>query len=195
MSASGCDFERAFDVLLSLDFAEVRIRLYFIARSVLDWGSGWDEFLTYQVVDEFTQASDPNVYAAGDCANHPNSLIGRRLRLESVQNAIDQAKAAAAAICGKPKAYAEVPWFWSDQYDLKLQIAGLSAPGDEVVLRGDPATRKFAAFYLRNGVVSAVDAVNSAPEYMIGRMMIAQKKEVAAEKLADLSIPMKAMMG
>ncbi len=147
------------------------------------------------VVDEFTQASDPNVYAAGDCANHPNSLIGRRLRLESVQNAIDQAKAAAAAICGKPKAYAEVPWFWSDQYDLKLQIAGLSAPGDEVVLRGDPATRKFAAFYLRNGVVSAVDAVNSAPEYMIGRMMIAQKKEVAAEKLADLSIPMKAMMG
>lgn len=146
------------------------------------------------VVDEFARASDPSVYAAGDCANHPNPLLGRRLRLESVQNAIDQAKAAALAITGKPKPYAEVPWFWSDQYDLKLQIAGLSAPGDEVVLRGDPATRKFAAFYLREGHVAAVDAVNAAPEYMIGRMMIAQKKSVEAAKLADLSIPMKSFM-
>ena len=146
------------------------------------------------VVDEFARASDPDVYAIGDCANHPNPLLGRRLRLESVQNAIDQAKAAALAITGKPRAYAEVPWFWSDQYDLKLQIAGLSAPGDEVVLRGDPATRKFAAFYLRDGHVAAVDAVNAAPEYMIGRMMIAQKKPAEAAKLADLSVPMKSFM-
>jgi 3-phenylpropionate/trans-cinnamate dioxygenase ferredoxin reductase subunit len=146
------------------------------------------------VVDEFARASDPNVYAIGDCSNHPNPLLGRRLRLESVQNAIDQAKAAAAAICGKPRPYAEVPWFWSDQYDLKLQIAGLSMLGDDVVLRGDPATKKFAAFYLRGGAVAAVDAVNAAPEYMIGRMMIAQKKVVDPARLADLAVPMKALM-
>lgn len=147
------------------------------------------------VVDEFARASDPNVYAIGDCSNHPNPLLGRRLRLESVQNAIDQAKAAAAAICGKPKPYAEVPWFWSDQYDLKLQIAGLSMLGDDLVVRGDPASRKFAAFYLRAGAVAAVDAVNAAPEYMIGRMMIAQKKVVDAARLADPSVPMKTLMG
>ncbi len=143
------------------------------------------------VVDEYARASDPNVYAIGDCANHPNPLLGRRLRLESVQNAIDQAKAAALCIVGRPKIYAEVPWFWSDQYDLKLQIAGISAPGDEVVVRGDPATRKFAVFYLRDGHVAAVDAVNAVPEYMIGRQLIAQKKPADPAKLADPAVPMK----
>lgn len=143
------------------------------------------------VVDEYARASDPNVYAIGDCANHPNPLLGRRLRLESVQNAIDQAKAAALSIVGRPKIYAEVPWFWSDQYDLKLQIAGISAPGDEVVVRGDPATRKFAVFYLRDGHVAAVDAVNAVPEYMIGRQLIAQKKPADPAKLADPAVPMK----
>lgn len=143
------------------------------------------------VVDEYARASDPNVYAIGDCANHPNPLLGRRLRLESVQNAIDQAKAAALSIAGRPKIYAEVPWFWSDQYDLKLQIAGISAPGDEVVVRGDPATRKFAVFYLRDGHVAAVDAVNAVPEYMIGRQLIAQKKPADPAKLADPAVPMK----
>jgi len=146
------------------------------------------------VVDEFARTSDADVYAIGDCANHPNPLLGRRLRLESVQNAIDQAKAAALAITGKPKPYAEVPWFWSDQYDLKLQIAGISAPGDTVILRGDPSLRKFAAFYLRDGHVAAVDAVNAVPEYMVGRQMIAQKKTVDPAKLADLAIPMKSLM-
>ncbi len=87
--------------------------------------------------------------AAGDCTNHPLPLLGRRVRLESVPNAIHQAKVAAATLLGAPVAYSEVPWFWSDQYDLKLQIAGLSTGYDEVVLRGDPATRSFAAFYLR----------------------------------------------
>jgi 3-phenylpropionate/trans-cinnamate dioxygenase ferredoxin reductase subunit len=146
------------------------------------------------VVDEFARASDPDVYAIGDCANHPNPLLGRRLRLESVQNAIDQAKAAALAITGKPKAYAEVPWFWSDQYDLKLQIAGISAPGDTVIVRGDPNSRKFAVFYLRDGHVAAVDAVNAVPEYMVGRQMIAQKKLADPDQLADLAIPMKSLM-
>jgi len=146
------------------------------------------------VVDEFARTSDADVYAIGDCANHPNPLLGRRLRLESVQNAIDQAKAAALAITGKPKPYAEVPWFWSDQYDLKLQIAGISAPGDTVILRGDPSLRKFAAFYLRDGHVAAVDAVNAVPEYMVGRQMIAQKKTVDPAQLADPTIPMKSLM-
>ena len=146
------------------------------------------------VVDEYARASDPNVYAIGDCANHPNPLLGRRLRLESVQNAIDQAKAAALAVTGKPKVYAEVPWFWSDQYDLKLQIAGISAPGDEIVVRGDQEARKFAVFYLRDGHVAAVDAVNAVPEYMVGRQMIAQKKVIDPAQLADTAIPMKSLM-
>lgn len=146
------------------------------------------------VVDEHGKASDPHVFAIGDCSNHPNPLLGRRLRLESVQNAIDQAKIVSLAICGKPKTYAEVPWFWSDQYDLKLQIAGISMLGDEVVLRGDPATRKFAAFYIRDGAVAAVDAVNAVPEYMVARTLIAQKKSVDVARLADLAVPMKSFL-
>ena len=90
---------------------------------------------------------------------------------------------------GKPKPYSEVPWFWSDQYDLKLQIAGLARPGDQLVLRGDPAARKFAIFHLRDGAVAAVEAVNAAPEYIVGRKLIAEGTRVAAERLADTSIP------
>jgi 3-phenylpropionate/trans-cinnamate dioxygenase ferredoxin reductase subunit len=110
-----------------------------------------------------------------------------------VQNAIDQAKHAALAMVGKPQAYSEVPWFWSDQYDLKLQIAGLARRGGEIVVRGDPATRKFAIFHLSAGKVIAVEAVNAAPEYLMGRKLIADGTEVAASRLADLSIPMKNM--
>ena len=106
-----------------------------------------------------------------------------------MQNAIDQAKHAALAMVGKPKTYSEVPWFWSDQYDLKLQIAGLARPGDQLVLRGDPAARKFAVFHLRDGAVAAVEAVNAAPEYMVGRKLIAEGATIAPERLADTSIP------
>jgi 3-phenylpropionate/trans-cinnamate dioxygenase ferredoxin reductase component len=146
------------------------------------------------VVDEFARTSDPAIYAIGDCTDLPciHSTTSRA-RLESVQNAIDQAKHAALAICGKPKAYAEVPWFWSDQYDLKLQIAGLGAPGDEIVLRGDPAQRSFAVFHLRNGAIAAVEAVNAAPEYMMGRRLIAARAKVAPARLADKAVPMKDM--
>ena len=86
---------------------------------------------------------------------------------------------------GKPKTYSEVPWFWSDQYDLKLQIAGLARPTDTLVLRGDPAARKFAVFHLRDGAVAAVEAVNAAPEYMIGKKLIAEGATIAPERLAD----------
>ena len=147
------------------------------------------------VVNQFAQTEDPDVFALGDCANLPNSFAkDGRVRLESVQNAIDQAKHAALAIVGKSKPYDEVPWFWSDQFDLKLQIAGLSTPADQIVMRGDPASRSFAAFHLQDGTVTAVEAVNAAPEYMMGRRIIAARARVAPERLADKAVPMKDML-
>ncbi|MGN6514451.1 MAG: NAD(P)/FAD-dependent oxidoreductase [Rhizomicrobium sp.] len=141
-------------------------------------------------VDPHCQTSDPNIWAAGDCTRH-HGRDGNHIRLECVQNAIDQAKFASLAMTGQPKPYKEVPWFWSDQYDLKLQIAGLAWPTDSLVLRGDPASRKFAVFHLRNGAVAAVEAVNAAPEYIVGRKLIAEGAKVAPERLADTATPMK----
>ncbi len=143
------------------------------------------------VVDEQGQTSDPYIYAAGDCTNFPCVPVGRRIRLESVQNALDQAKAAAAAMAGTPKPYTQVPWFWSDQYNLKLQMAGLNQGYDEAVLRGDPGARRFSTFYLKKGAVIAVDAVNSPPDYMVGRELIAARAEVPPETLGDLEVSMK----
>lgn len=135
------------------------------------------------VVDEFARTADPNVVAAGDCTNHP--VNGRRVRLESVPNAVHQARVAAATLLGAPSAYSEVPWFWSDQYDLKLQIVGLSHGYDRVVLRGDPATRSFAAFYLRDGALLAVDAVNNAREFAHAKKLVAARARVAPDVLCD----------
>ena len=149
------------------------------------------------VVDAHTRTSDPNIFAAGDCTDHPTFLFGRdngRARLESVQNAIDQAKHAALAMMDRPKPYREVPWFWSDQYDLKLQIAGLASPDDTFIVRGDPAARKFAVFHLREGALAAVEAVNAAPEYIVGRQLIAAGKEIEVGELVDTSVPMKAFL-
>jgi 3-phenylpropionate/trans-cinnamate dioxygenase ferredoxin reductase subunit len=142
------------------------------------------------VVDKHARSSDPDIFAAGDCTWH-QGRAGGWLRLESVQNAIDQAKIAAAAMAGRPRDYAEVPWFWSDQFDLKLQIAGLTRPDDVQVVRGDPAARKFAVFHLREGAVAAVEAVNMAPEYLVGRKLIAEGTKVAAERLGDMSVAIK----
>jgi len=144
------------------------------------------------VVDEYAATSDPDIFAAGDCTNHPG-FAGGRVRLESVQNAIDQAKHAALAMLSKAEAYSEVPWFWSDQYDLKLQIAGLARAGDVTVMRGTPENRKFSVFHLRNGVVAAVEAVNAAPDYIVGRKLIAAGAIIAPERLADLSVPVKSL--
>jgi 3-phenylpropionate/trans-cinnamate dioxygenase ferredoxin reductase subunit len=142
-------------------------------------------------VDQFCRSvNDENIFAAGDCTRH-HGHNGKLIRLECVQNAIDQAKHAALAMVGKPTPYREVPWFWSDQYDLKLQIAGLAWPGDTLVTRGDPASRKFAVFHMRDGAVAAVEAVNAAPEYIVGRKLIAEAAKVSPEKLADTAIPMK----
>ena len=145
------------------------------------------------VVDQNARTGDPHIWAAGDCTRHVGRE-GHEIRLECVQNAIDQAKHAALAMAGKPKTYSEVPWFWSDQYDLKLQIAGLARPSDALVQRGDPGQRKFAVFHLRDGKVAAVEAVNAAPEYMIGKKLIAEGNTIEAAKLADPSIPMKQMV-
>jgi 3-phenylpropionate/trans-cinnamate dioxygenase ferredoxin reductase subunit len=144
-------------------------------------------------VDEYGATSDLDIFAAGDCTSHP-AFAGGRVRLESVQNAIDQAKHAALAMLGKPVAYREVPWFWSDQYDLKLQIAGLAHPGDVTVLRGDPGSRKFSVFHLRDGIVAAVEAVNAAPDYIIGRRLIAARARIAPNRLADVSVPVKSLI-
>jgi 3-phenylpropionate/trans-cinnamate dioxygenase ferredoxin reductase subunit len=144
------------------------------------------------VVDRNAMTGDPAIWAAGDCTRHVGRE-GMALRLECVQNAIDQAKHAALAMVGKPKVYGEVPWFWSDQYDLKLQIAGLARPDDRTVLRGHPQARKFAVFHLRGGAVAAVEAVNAAPEYLVGKKLIAEGTKIAAERLADLAVPMKQM--
>lgn len=144
------------------------------------------------VVDEQARTSDPAIYAIGDCSNRPLPLYHRRGRLESVPNALEQAKQAAATICDRTPPAPEVPWFWSDQYDLKLQIAGLAHDVAELVIRGDPAGAHFAVFHLdAEGAVQAVEAINAAPEFMAGKSLIAKRKPVDREKLADLSVSMK----
>lgn len=142
------------------------------------------------VVDDCGRTSDPAIFAIGDATNHPNDVIGRRLRLESVPAAIGQARAAASAILGQPKPFHELPWFWSDQYDTKLQIAGLSEFDDVVVIRGDPATQRFAAFYLRERKIVAVNAVNSAKDFVGGKRLIMEGRVPDPGRLADPAIPL-----
>ncbi|MFN3910990.1 NAD(P)/FAD-dependent oxidoreductase [Hyphomonas sp.] len=143
------------------------------------------------LVDRDARTSDPGVFAAGDCASRPLVHFGRSGRLESVHNAIEQGKLAAAAILGQPRPAEDCPWFWSDQYDLKLQIAGLSQDHDTHVIRGDPETRKFAVFYLRNETLIAVDAVNSPPEFLASKKLIMTGAKLAPRVLSDTSTPMK----
>jgi len=143
------------------------------------------------VVDEAMRTSHPDVYAIGDVAWRPLVHYGREGRLESVHNAIEGGKLAAAAILGKAPPPLEAPWFWSDQFDLKLQTAGLWTGADERVVRGDPASRAFAVFYLKEGRLIAVDAVNSAPEYLVGKKLVAAMAKVAPGELVDTSMSMK----
>jgi 3-phenylpropionate/trans-cinnamate dioxygenase ferredoxin reductase subunit len=143
------------------------------------------------VVDEFCRSSDPHIYAAGDCTNHPNSLLGRRLRLESVHNAQEQGKAAALDILGRPEAYAQIPWFWSDQYDLKLQMVGIAEQYTRMVIRGEPASRAFAAFYFVDDRLIAVHAINSAREFMLSKKLIAQGARLDPEAVADTRVAFK----
>ena len=142
-------------------------------------------------VDEQCRTSDPNIYAIGDCCSHPSPRYGRRLRLESVDNAFEQARTAAANICGRSVVHDKTPWFWSDQYELKLQIVGLSQGYDQVVLRGDPASHAFSCCYLKGGELIALDAVNHGKDFMAARKLIAERVRPDPARLADPNLALK----
>ncbi|MEI5688538.1 NAD(P)/FAD-dependent oxidoreductase [Sphingomonas kyungheensis] len=145
-------------------------------------------------VDATCRTSLPDVFAIGDCALHANAFAdGAAIRLESVQNANDQATVVAKALTGAAEDYAAVPWFWSNQYDLKLQTVGLSTGHDAAVLRGDPATRSFSLVYLRDGRVIALDCVNAVKDYVQGRALVVGGARVAPDRLADAAVPLKEM--
>lgn len=146
------------------------------------------------LVDLSARTSAEGVYAVGDCTRRPMPLYDRVLRLESVPNALEQARAAAAHLTGRPEPLPETPWFWSDQYDLKLQIAGLAFDAVETLIRGEPSSARFAVFHLdAQARVRAVEAVNAAPEFMAGRQLVGSGKPVDRDKLRDMSISMKAV--
>lgn len=148
------------------------------------------------LVDEFARTNDPDILAAGDCTRHYNPIYRRRVRLESVQNATDQARTAAATLNGKQEPYHALPWFWSDQYDVKLQIAGLSQGYNNIVIRGNPdAGRSFSVFYFRDDQLLAVDAINRPGEFMVGKKLLLQGSSVDKAKLQDESVPVKELMG
>lgn len=143
-------------------------------------------------VDEFCRTSLPDVFAIGDCAAHSNSFAeGAVVRLESVQNANDMATTAARAIRGDPQPYKATPWFWSNQYDLRLQTVGLSTGHDATVLRGDPAARSFSVIYLKGGRVIALDCVNAVKDYAQGRKLVENRSTPDAAQLADTGVPLK----
>jgi 3-phenylpropionate/trans-cinnamate dioxygenase ferredoxin reductase subunit len=145
------------------------------------------------VVDDRCRTSDSDIYAVGDCTFHPNDVLGYRVRLESVHNALEQAKTAAVNICGEEQKYMQVPWFWSDQYDLKLQIAGLSQNYDQTIIRGDPAERSFSCLYLNGGRLIAVDAINKPKDFMQSKKLIAEHAVIDASLLADSTVELKEM--
>ena len=144
------------------------------------------------VVDALSTTSDPAIFAAGDCTVFDSALYGRRVRLESVPNALEQARAAALALCGRPKPNRAVPWFWSDQYEFKLQMAGLHEGHDQVVARGDMAGGDFTLFYLRNDRALAAVSVNRPGEFLWAKRMVAEARPVDPGMIADASIPLKA---
>ena len=145
-------------------------------------------------VDALCHTALPGVYAIGDCAMHDNAFAGGRLRLESVQNANDQATAVAKTITGTPTPYHAVPWFWSNQYDLRLQTVGISTGYDKIVVRGDMASRSFSLVYLKEGRVLALDCINAAKDYMQGRALVIGRLSPPVEQLADPAVPLKTLV-
>ncbi|WP_375429643.1 NAD(P)/FAD-dependent oxidoreductase, partial [uncultured Sphingomonas sp.] len=142
-------------------------------------------------VDEYCRTSLPDVFAVGDCALHANAFAdGAAIRLESVQNANDQATVVAKAITGSPEAYRAVPWFWSHQYDLRLQTVGLSIEYDSIVVRGDPAARSFSLIYFRAGRVIALDCVNATRDYVQGRGLVTSGRMPNPGILMDPTVPL-----
>ncbi len=143
------------------------------------------------VVNEYLRTDDTCIYAIGDCAAHPNPFAGGRVRIESVQNAVDQAECVAAAVCGQARAYEEVPWFWTDQFDVKLQMAGLSSGYDHSVTRGDPESRKFSVFYFREDRLVAVDSINRPADHIAARKLLAARSRLTPEQAADEGVDLK----
>jgi 3-phenylpropionate/trans-cinnamate dioxygenase ferredoxin reductase subunit len=143
------------------------------------------------VVDLEARTTDAHVFAIGDVAHRPMPIYDRMFRMESVPNALEGAKQAASAIVGRPAPAGEVPWQWSDQYDLKLQIAGYAFDVDHILVRGDPASAKFAVFHLKGDLIQSVEAINSPPEFMMGKQLIGGRRPVDKARLADPSISMK----
>ena len=145
------------------------------------------------VVDALGRSSDPDIFALGDCSRHPSRYCDTPLRLESVQNAMDQARAAGATLAGKETPYDTVPWFWSDQYDVKLQMTGLSAGHDEHAVRGSPEEAKFSIYYLRQGRLIGVDSVNRPADHMLARKLVAARCTLSAAQAADTGFDLKAL--
>lgn len=146
------------------------------------------------VVDAHLATADPAISAIGDAVAYPSRFADGLVRLESVQNAVDQAKAVAARLMGRPAPYEAVPWFWSDQSDLKLQMVGLAGPTDEAVLRGDPASRRFSVFRFRHGVLTAIESVNRPADHMLGRRLLAGTPTLTPEQAADESLELKSLL-
>ena len=139
------------------------------------------------IVNEFGQTNFKNIYACGDCTNHPNKILNKNLRLESVHNAIEQAKTIAFSVMNNPMEYDQVPWFWSDQYDHKLQIVGLSGDHDAVTMRGNVNDAKFMLFYTKDEELIAVDAINNPKEFLISRKLVANKVKIKPKVISDLN--------
>ena len=139
------------------------------------------------IVNEFGQTNFKNIYACGDCTNHPNKILNKNLRLESVHNAMEQAKTVASSVMNNPMEYNQVPWFWSDQYDHKLQIVGLSGDHDMVTMRGNTNDAKFMLFYTKDEELIAVDAINNPKEFLISRKLVANKVKIKPNIISDLN--------
>lgn len=144
------------------------------------------------VVDERCATGDSAIFAAGDCTNHPNKLLDRRLRLESVPNAMEQSRVAASNLTGGDKKYASIPWFWSDQYDLKLQMVGFSSDADESITRGVPETHEFAMFHYKSGKIIAAEAVNSPREFLVAKQLIG--KFIDPNALSNPEVDLKSLI-
>jgi 3-phenylpropionate/trans-cinnamate dioxygenase ferredoxin reductase subunit len=146
------------------------------------------------LVGERMLTSDEDVVAVGDCTRFESKLYGRSLRLESVPNALEQARQAAATLCGKPPRPEVVPWFWSDQYDLQLKMVGLSQGYERVIMRGSPRENSFSAFYVQGDRVLAVDTVNRPLEFMLSKKLVGERLSGDWERLADDGVPLKTLL-
>lgn len=146
------------------------------------------------IVDDRLRTDDENIFAIGDCSDHPNAFAGGRTRLESVQNAVDQARVVASQIVGRIAHYSAVPWFWTDQFDLKLQMCGLSHRANRAVVRGTVASRKFSVFYFKDQLLIAVDSMNRPADHMIGRKLLAAGASVTPEQAADEAVDLKSLV-